>query len=72
MAAMGKRTWEPTLDSPALIIIADEYAELPEEFHEYADSVARRGRAVAVDLIAATQRPILSPFHPGCDGFVTV
>jgi S-DNA-T family DNA segregation ATPase FtsK/SpoIIIE len=60
MAATGKRTWEPTPDNPALIIITDEYAELPEESHEYADSVARRGRAVAVDLIAATQRPTLA------------
>ena len=60
MAATGKRTWEPAPDNPALIIITDEYAELPEESHEYADSVARRGRAVAVDLIAATQRPTLA------------
>ena len=35
-------------------------AELPEESHENTDSVARRGRAVAVDLIAATQRPTLA------------
>ena len=57
MAATGKRTWEPTPDNPAIIIITDEYAELPEESHEYADSLARRGRAVAVNLMAATQRP---------------
>ena len=48
---------EPTPDDPALIIITDEHAELPAEAHEYADSIARRGRAVAVNLIAATQRP---------------
>jgi S-DNA-T family DNA segregation ATPase FtsK/SpoIIIE len=57
MAATGKRTWEPTPDNPALVIITDEHAELPEESHERADSVARRGRAVAVNLMAATQRP---------------
>jgi S-DNA-T family DNA segregation ATPase FtsK/SpoIIIE len=57
MAATGKRTWEPTPDNPALIIITDEHAELPEESHECADSIARRGRAVAVNLMAATQRP---------------
>jgi S-DNA-T family DNA segregation ATPase FtsK/SpoIIIE len=57
MAATGKRTWEPTPDNPALIIITDEYAELPDESHESADSVARRGRAVAVNLMAATQKP---------------
>ena len=60
MAATGKRTWEPTPDNPALIIITDEHAELPEESHDCADSVARRGRAVAVSLIAATQRPTLA------------
>jgi S-DNA-T family DNA segregation ATPase FtsK/SpoIIIE len=57
MAAQGKRTWEPTPGDPALVIVIDEYAELPDEAHEPADSIGRRGRAVAVDLIAATQRP---------------
>jgi S-DNA-T family DNA segregation ATPase FtsK/SpoIIIE len=57
MAAEGKRVWEPTPDDPALIIIADEYAELPEDTQKSSDSLARRGRAVAVNLIAATQRP---------------
>jgi S-DNA-T family DNA segregation ATPase FtsK/SpoIIIE len=56
-AGQGKRVLEPTPDDPALIIITDEYAELPEESHDCADSIARRGRAVAVNLIAATQRP---------------
>src|SRR6202046_2078010 len=57
MAAAGKRGWEPTPDDPAIIIVVDEWAELPAEAREYADSIARRGRAVATDLIAATQRP---------------
>ena len=57
MAAEGKRVWEPTPDDPALVIIVDEWAELPAEARDYADSVARRGRAVAENLIAATQRP---------------
>ena len=56
-AAQGKRVHEPAPDDPALIIITDEHAELPAQAHEYADSIARRGRAVAVNLIAATQRP---------------
>ena len=45
---------------PALVIIIDEYAELAETAPEAAadaDSIGRRGRAVAVTLIAATQRP---------------
>lgn len=57
MARKGQRAWEPAPDEPALVIIVDEYAEMPEEAHDCADSIARRGRAVAVNLIAATQRP---------------
>ncbi len=57
LATIGVRVWEPAPTAPALIIIIDEYAELPPEAHEHADSIARRGRAVAVNLLAATQRP---------------
>ena len=45
---------------PALIILIDEYAELVDDAPaaiRHADSIARRGRAVAVSLVAATQRP---------------
>jgi DNA segregation ATPase FtsK/SpoIIIE-like protein len=45
---------------PALVIIIDEYAELADEAPgamSDTDSIARLGRAVAVTLIAATQRP---------------
>ena len=45
---------------PALVIIIDEYAELSDDAPDaikHADSIARRGRAVAVNLVAATQRP---------------
>jgi S-DNA-T family DNA segregation ATPase FtsK/SpoIIIE len=57
LAAQGKRVWEPSRHNPALVIVVDEYAELPAEAKEYADSVARRGRAPAVTLLAATQHP---------------
>ncbi len=60
LAAMGQRVWQPTPDLPALVIIVDEYAELADDAPDAttdADSIARRGRAVAVTLIAATQRP---------------
>jgi hypothetical protein len=60
LAANGKRIWEPTPQMPALIIIIDEYAELAEAAPDAtadSDSIARRGRAVAVTLVAATQRP---------------
>jgi hypothetical protein len=60
LATTGQRVWEPSPDMPALVIIVDEYAELADDAPEAtkdADSIARRGRAVAVTLIAATQRP---------------
>jgi hypothetical protein len=60
LASIGRRTWEPTPEMPALIIVIDEYAELSEEAPEamhYTDEIARLGRALAVTLIAATQRP---------------
>ena len=55
--ARGERVWEPTPGRPALLIIIDEYVELPEQAHQHADTIARLGRAVAVNLIIATQRP---------------
>jgi DNA segregation ATPase FtsK/SpoIIIE, S-DNA-T family len=57
MAARGARAWEPAPDMRALVIVVDEYAEMPAGALDDADSVARRGRAVAVNIIAATQRP---------------
>jgi S-DNA-T family DNA segregation ATPase FtsK/SpoIIIE len=60
LAAAGKRAWEISPDMPALIVLIDEYAELAEDAPDAmsdTDSIARLGRAVAVTLIAATQRP---------------
>jgi S-DNA-T family DNA segregation ATPase FtsK/SpoIIIE len=57
MTRKGKRTWEPGPDSPALVTVVDEYAEMPDEAQDDADSLARRGRAVAANMLAATQRP---------------
>jgi S-DNA-T family DNA segregation ATPase FtsK/SpoIIIE len=60
MASAGQRVWEPSPGMPALVIIIDEYAELADEAPEAmsdTDSIARLGRAVAVTLVAATQRP---------------
>ena len=60
LASAGRRTWEPSPEMPALVIVIDEYAELAEEAPEalnYADTIARLGRALAVTLVAATQRP---------------
>ena len=60
LARAGKRTWPISPAMPALIVIIDEYAELADEAPDAmsdTDSIARLGRAVAVTLIAATQRP---------------
>jgi S-DNA-T family DNA segregation ATPase FtsK/SpoIIIE len=60
LAEHGQRVWQPTAHMPALIIVIDEYAELSDDAPDaikHADSIARRGRAVAVNLVAATQRP---------------
>ena len=60
LAASGRRIWVPSPEMPALVIIIDEYAELAEQAPaatRHADSIARLARAVAVMLIAATQRP---------------
>ncbi|MEO3798283.1 cell division protein FtsK [Nonomuraea sp. B10E15] len=60
LTTRGERVWEPSPERPALVIVIDEYAELASEAPraiDHADSIARRGRAPAVNLIAATQRP---------------
>ncbi|WP_433464391.1 FtsK/SpoIIIE domain-containing protein [Spirillospora sp. CA-128828] len=60
LASTGRRVWDPSPQMPALVIVIDEYAELADDAPEaatFTDSIARRGRAVAVTLIAATQRP---------------
>jgi len=60
LAAAGKRGWPVSPAMPALVILIDEYAELAEKAPNamsHTDSIARLGRAVAVTLIAATQRP---------------
>jgi hypothetical protein len=60
LAATGRRVWEPSPGMPALVIVVDEYAELADEAPgamSDTDSIARLGRAVAVTLVAATQRP---------------
>ncbi len=57
LAARGERTWIPSRERPALVLLIDEFAELPSEAVDIVDSLARLGRAVAETLIIATQRP---------------
>jgi FtsK/SpoIIIE family len=56
----GWREWQPSERMPALIILIEEYAELAEQAPgamKDTDTIARLGRAAAVTLVAATQRP---------------
>jgi hypothetical protein len=60
LAGHGWREWQPSEAMPALVIIIDEYAELAEQAPRAmkdTDTIARLGRALAVTLVAATQRP---------------
>ncbi|MFI5958137.1 FtsK/SpoIIIE domain-containing protein [Cryptosporangium sp. NPDC051539] len=57
MTARGQRLWAPSPEHPALLIVVDEWAELPPAAAPLVDSIARRGRSVCVNLLAATQRP---------------
>lgn len=57
MFSLDGRLWDPTKDGPALIVVIDEFAELPQEGKELAESLSRVGRAVMVNLIVATQKP---------------
>jgi len=56
----GRDAWQPTPDTPALVVPVDELAELVEQLPDAAtslDSIARLGRKTAVTLLVATQRP---------------
>jgi S-DNA-T family DNA segregation ATPase FtsK/SpoIIIE len=60
LAAVGRRTWEPTPAMPAVVIVIAEYAELADKVPVARGDIrfiARCGRVVAVTLIAATLQP---------------
>jgi hypothetical protein len=60
LAGHGKRQWQPSPARPALVIIINEYAELADDAPDAMSdtgTIARLGRAPAVTLAAATQRP---------------
>ena len=60
LAGHGKREWQPSPARPALVIIIGEYAELAGDAPDAMSgtgTIARLGRAPAVTLVAATQRP---------------
>ena len=60
LAGHGKREWQPSPARPALVIIINEYTGLagdPRDAMSDTGTIAGPGRAPAVTLVAATQRP---------------
>ena len=57
LAERGKRKWLPSASEPALVIAIDELAELDSEAMALFERIARMGRALAIILVAVTQRP---------------
>jgi FtsK/SpoIIIE family len=71
LTSISKREWEPSGRMPVLIILIDEYAELAEQAPgalKHADTIARLGRAPAVTLVIATQRPTQKVMGHGAVG----
>lgn len=57
LAVEGLRSWPVSKKRPALLLLVDEFAELPPEAKANIDSISRLGRATGVSLLLATQRP---------------
>lgn len=51
------RVWQASAEHPAIVALVDEAAELPAGAVADLESVARRGRALGVALVLATQYP---------------
>ena len=60
MAANGLQTYPVSPERKALVVLVDELAEIPPEAKVILDSIVRMGRAMAVILVCATQRPSAS------------
>ena len=61
------RLWAATAIPPALVVLIDESVTATR----YADSIARRGRAVAMTILAAIQRPTQKAMECQCCARVT-
>jgi S-DNA-T family DNA segregation ATPase FtsK/SpoIIIE len=57
LAGRKERKWQPSRAEPALVILVDELAELDEDGLALFERLARLGRALAIILVAVTQRP---------------
>ncbi|APU22933.1 FtsK/SpoIIIE family protein [Actinoalloteichus sp. GBA129-24] len=54
------RVWQASPEQPVIVVLIDEAAELPVECVPDLESVARRGRALGVALVLATQYPTVN------------
>ncbi len=63
--AARSRVWQASAESPVIVVLVDEAAELPGEAVSDLESVARRGRALGVLLVLATQYPTVDAVGSG-------
>ena len=64
LARRGEQSWRPTEDEPAIVFVIDELADLAE-WMGLVFEICRKGRAVGVWPILATQRPTASALGEG-------
>jgi hypothetical protein len=67
MLVKGQSKWTPTAEHPRLTILVDEGSEVMSKVKKALDdleSIARMGRAVAIDIWWATQKPTLDSGVP--------
>lgn len=62
MAENGLQTWPVSAERPAVVIVVDELAEVPDEGKVIIDSIVRLGLAMRVQLVACTQHPSVKTF----------
>lgn len=62
MAENELTTWPTSPERPAIVVLIDELAEVPDDGKLLIDSIVRTGRAMRVQVIAATQHPSVKTF----------
>jgi hypothetical protein len=65
LGAGSGRLWEPSPERPQLVVVIDEFADLAGPQMALLFEVARKGRALGISLIIATQRPSESALGAG-------
>lgn len=62
MADNGLTTWPTSPERPAIVVLVDELAEVPDDGKLIIDSIVRLGRAMRVQVVACTQHPSVKTF----------